>query len=220
MRVLILDNYDSFTWNLVQLLGEVMAELHAAPPAVREDATPVDGPTVHVLRNDKVDLAGIRGLDPSHLVLSPGPGHPAVARDFGVCAEAIDGLDPAVPVLGVCLGHQGICLRLGGEVVRAPQVVHGMASPVTHDGQGLFAGLPQPLSAMRYHSLMVEPGSVPEALEVSARTADGLVMAVRHRQRPLVGLQFHPESIGTPDGKALLRNFLAMGAPRSKRAAA
>lgn len=193
MSVLLIDNYDSFTHNLLQQIWGLGAE-------------------VTVVRNDAVDLAGVRALAPSHVVLSPGPGRPDVPRDFGVCRDVIDHLT-AVPVLGVCLGHQGIGWRMGGRVVAAPEIVHGKTDTVTHTGSGLFAGLPAPLQVMRYHSLVVERATLPACLQVTAETHSGLVMALRHRQRPLYGLQFHPESIGTPDGDGLLRNFLA-GVPR------
>jgi anthranilate synthase/aminodeoxychorismate synthase-like glutamine amidotransferase len=194
-RVLLIDNYDSFTHNLYQALGEL-------------------GAAVQVVRNDALDLAGVRATQSTHIVISPGPGHPSNPRDFGVCGAVIDGL-PELPILGVCLGHQGIADRLGGRVVRAPEIVHGKVHAVQHDGQGVFAGLPAPLPVMRYHSWIVEEASLPEALEITARTQDGLIMGLRHRTRPLVGVQFHPESIGTPDGPDLLGNFLRLqGAAR------
>ena len=193
MTVLLIDNYDSFTHNLYQALGEL-------------------GATVQIVRNDALDLAEIAAIQASHIVISPGPGHPVNPRDFGVCGAVIDSLSHAVPILGVCLGHQGIAHRFGGVVVRAPQIVHGKVDGVHHDGRGVFAGLPQPLPVMRYHSWVVSPESLPDVFEVSARTADGLIMALRHRERPLVGVQFHPESIGTPHGSDLLANFLKMEA--------
>jgi anthranilate synthase/aminodeoxychorismate synthase-like glutamine amidotransferase len=191
VRVLIVDNYDSFTFNLAQGFESL-------------------GATVEVHRNDRIDLAGVRAAEPDRVVLSPGPGHPANARDFGVCAAIVDAFCGAggPPLLGVCLGHQGIAHRLGGRVVRAPTIVHGKPSPLRHDGRGLFAGLPDGVPAMRYHSFIVERSSLPACLEISAETDDGLIMAMRHRSRPVVGLQFHPESIGTPDGQELLRAFL------------
>lgn len=188
MKVVLVDNYDSFTHNLVQQLWGLGAE-------------------VVVLRNDAVELDGIRALEPTHVVLSPGPGRPENPRDFGVCREVIDQLVD-VPTLGVCLGHQGIGWRMGGRVVRAPAIVHGKVDKVMHDHAGLFAGLPDPLPVMRYHSLVVERSSLPPCLEVTAETEDHLVMGIQHVSRPLFGLQFHPESIGTPLGDALMRNFL------------
>ncbi|HET9091410.1 MAG TPA: aminodeoxychorismate/anthranilate synthase component II [Acidimicrobiales bacterium] len=193
-RVLVVDNYDSFVYNLVQYLGELGAE-------------PV------VVRNDATDVAGLAALSPDALLVSPGPGRPA---DAGVSSEAIGVFaDAGIPVLGVCLGHQCIGERYGAEVVRAPEVVHGKASLVHHDGAGVFAGLPNPLLATRYHSLVVDASSVPPDLVVSARTADGLVMGLRHRSLPVEGVQFHPESILTGEpGRSLLGNFLALtGAP-------
>jgi anthranilate synthase/aminodeoxychorismate synthase-like glutamine amidotransferase len=187
-RVVVIDNYDSFVYNLVQYLGELGAE-------------PV------VVRNDIVDLEGLRSLEPAALLVSPGPGRPA---DAGISNEAISVLGgEGLPVLGVCLGNQCIGEVFGGEVVRAGEIVHGKPSDVTHDGKGCFAGLPNPLRATRYHSLVVEASSVPECLEITARTADGLVMGLRHRQLPIEGVQFHPESILTGQaGKDLLANFL------------
>ena len=191
-RVLLIDNYDSFAHNLMQALWGLGAE-------------------VQVVRNDRITLEEAVARRPTHVVLSPGPGRPEVPRDFGVCAALIDHLT-ATPLLGVCLGHQGIAWRMGGAVVRAPSIVHGKVEPISHDGQGLFAGLPDPLPVMRYHSLMADPQRIPADLEVSARAGDGVVMGLRHRHRPLFGVQFHPESIGTPDGPTLLANFLAVEA--------
>lgn len=190
-RVLLVDNYDSFTHNLYQLLGEA-------------------GARVTVVRNDAVDVDGVRGLDPTHVVLSPGPGHPGKARDFGICGELIECLAPTIPTLGVCLGHQGIAHRLGGRVVPAGRIMHGKVDTISHDGLGLFAGLPASVQVMRYHSLCVERASLPPALRVTAESPDGTVMAIAHETWPLVGVQFHPESIGTPAGRDLLDNFLAM----------
>ncbi len=192
-RVLLVDNYDSFTHNLYQLLGEA-------------------GARVDVVRNDAIDLDGARALDPTHVVLSPGPGHPGRPRDFGVCGALIERLAPTVPTLGVCLGHQGIAHHLGGEVVSACRIMHGKVDAIRHDGQGLFAGLPAPLEVMRYHSLCVDRDSLPDDLRVTAEADDGTVMALAHRVWPLVGVQFHPESIGTPRGRTLVDNFLAMEA--------
>ncbi len=187
--VLLIDNYDSFTHNLAQLLG-------------------AQGARVVVARNDAITLGEVEALAPSHVVLSPGPGNPAVPRDFGVCADLVRAARPDRPLLGVCLGHQGIAHHLGGRVVRAPTIMHGKSSPVRHDGRGVFAGLPSPLEAMRYHSLTVERASLPACLVVTAETDDGVIMGLRHVALPLEGLQFHPESIGTPDGGQMMRNFL------------
>jgi anthranilate synthase/aminodeoxychorismate synthase-like glutamine amidotransferase len=191
-RVLVIDNYDSFVYNLVQYLGELGAE-----------------PVVH--RHDEVTLPALLDLDADALLVSPGPGRP---DDAGVSNEAIrEFAARGVPVLGVCLGHQCIGQIYGGEVVRAPKVMHGKTSEIRHDGKGVFAGLPEVITATRYHSLIVHRDSVPDELEVSAESEDGLVMGLRHRELPVEGVQFHPESILTESGHALLRNFLAMGAP-------
>jgi anthranilate synthase/aminodeoxychorismate synthase-like glutamine amidotransferase len=184
-RVLLVDNYDSFTYNLAHMFEELGAE-------------------VVVLRNDAVDADSAEALEPTHLVISPGPGRPAEA---GASIEIVRRLGPRVPTLGVCLGHQAIVEAFGGTVGQARRLVHGKASMVEHDGRGLFAGLPSPLEAGRYHSLAATV--VPDALEVSARTADdGEVMAVRHREHAIDGIQFHPESVLTPLGPELGRRFL------------
>jgi para-aminobenzoate synthetase component II len=182
--ILLVDNYDSFTYNLAHLFQELGAE-------------------VTVLRNDAVDADEAERLAPSHLVISPGPGRPAAA---GASVDIVRRLGPRVPTLGVCLGHQAIVEAFGGEVGQARRLLHGKASPVSHDGTGIFTGLPDPLEGGRYHSLAAT--SVPDELEVCARSDDGEVMAVRHRELPVVGIQFHPESVLTPDGPALGRNFL------------
>ncbi len=189
MNVLIVDNYDSFVYNLYQRLGELGAR-----------------PTV--VRNDAVTLEDVKRLDPDAIVLSPGPGHPGNARDFGVCADILRQVSIHTPTLGVCLGHQGIGLAFGGQVGHAARLLHGKTSTVRHDGRTVFAGLPNPLVAGRYHSLAVDRDAVPSGLEISATSDDGEVMAIRHRTYPIEGLQFHPESILTPDGPALLANFL------------
>jgi anthranilate synthase component II len=192
--VLIIDNYDSFTYNLYQYLGELGAD-------------------PHVERNDQISLDEVRAFAPSHIVLSPGPGSPDRERDFGVCARVILELGANIPILGVCLGHQGIIHHLGGRVVRAPAIVHGKTSRVRHSGGVLFAGVPQELEVMRYHSLLGEKSTIPSCLRVTAETIDdALVMGVEHSSWPLFGIQFHPESIGTPHGKQILRNFLAVRA--------
>ena len=189
MKVLILDNYDSFVYNLYQAIGELGAE-----------------PVVH--RNDAVTLPEIRTLGPDAIVLSPGPGHPANARDFGVCGDVLREMSPAIPTLGVCLGHQGIGTAYGAQVGHAARILHGKTSLVRHDGRTIFEGLPNPMTAGRYHSLAIDPTSLPPDLEVSATSDDGEIMGVRHRRDPIEGVQFHPESILTPDGRGLLRNFL------------
>jgi len=185
--ILLIDNYDSFTFNLAQYFGEL-----GAPPVVR--------------RNDQITLGEIEALHPSHIVISPGPGRP---EDAGVSVEVIRRFGPGTPVLGVCLGHQGIGLAFGGEVVRAAQLMHGKVSSVRHDGRGVFRGVSQPFTAGRYHSLVVAD-PLPPDLEESARTEDGTLMGVRHRQFPIHGVQFHPESVLTGEGKQVLRNFLEL----------
>jgi anthranilate synthase component 2 len=189
--LLMIDNYDSFTFNLVQYFGELGVE-------------------VKVVRNDEIDVAGIAALAPSRLVLSPGPCTPAEA---GVCIAAIEAFGGKLPILGVCLGHQAIGAALGGKVVRAARLMHGKLDEVAHDGRGVYARLPQRLSVVRYHSLAIERASLPAALEVTSSASDGEIMGVRHRafaatQAPLEGVQFHPESILTEHGHAMLKNFL------------
>jgi anthranilate synthase component II len=185
-RVLVVDNYDSFVYNLVQELGELGAE-----------------PLVY--RNDTIDVAGIRATRPDAVLISPGPGRP---EDGGVSLDAIRVLAGEIPVLGVCLGHQCIGQAYGGTIEAAPHLMHGKTSEIHHDGTGLFAGLPNPFVATRYHSLVVRPESVPLELEVTATSTDGVVMGLRHRSLPVEGVQFHPESVLTASGPALLANFL------------
>jgi anthranilate synthase component 2 len=194
-RVLIIDNYDSFTFNLFQGLGALMGH------------EPI------VVRNDAIDLAGIRSVAPTHIVISPGPGSPERERDFGVSAAAIDHLAGETPILGVCLGHQGIVHRLGGRVLRAPEIVHGKTWRIRHFGGRLFRGLDPELEVMRYHSLIGERSTLPASLRVTAETCEaGLLMGVEHVDLPLFGIQFHPESIGTPSGQKILQNFLEVSA--------
>jgi anthranilate synthase component 2/para-aminobenzoate synthetase component 2 len=196
-RLLLVDNYDSFTYNLVQAFLVLGAE-------------------VLVHRNDAITVAEATGLEPTHLCISPGPGTP---RDAGVSIEMIRAFAGRVPVLGVCLGHQAIVEALGGDVVRAGRLMHGKVSMVEHDGLGIFAALPRPFQAGRYHSLIAKPETLPSVLEVSARTAEGEIMGVRHRELTVDGVQFHPESILTPDGPMLLGNFLATRSARRDAAA-
>jgi anthranilate synthase/aminodeoxychorismate synthase-like glutamine amidotransferase len=184
--ILVVDNYDSFTYNLVQYLGELGADLR-------------------VLRNDAADADAIAAMAPERIVISPGPGHPGEA---GVSLEVIRRLGPTTPILGVCLGHQAIGEAFGAVVARAGRQMHGKTSDVRHDGRGIFTGLPNPFTATRYHSLAVRADTVPSALEVSAWADDGEIMALRHRRFPVEGVQFHPESILTVEGKRLLANFL------------
>jgi para-aminobenzoate synthetase component II len=185
--ILMIDNYDSFTYNLVQYLREF-------------------GETVEVRRNDQIGLAEIEAMRPERIVLSPGPCTPAEA---GICCDVVRRFGPRLPLLGVCLGHQCIGAAYGGRVVRAGRLMHGKISPIRHDGQGVFRGLPSPFDATRYHSLLIERETLPDCLALSADTAEGEIMGVRHRQHPVEGVQFHPESILTREGKALLKNFLA-----------
>ena len=190
---LVLDNYDSFTFNLVQYLGELAAE-HPLAAELR------------VERNDALNLEQIRALKPAAILISPGPGDP---DQSGVCLEVLRELSPTTPTLGVCLGHQSIAQVFGGKVVRARELMHGKTSPVFHGGAGVFAGLPSPLTATRYHSLIAERDSLPDCLEITAWLEDGTIMGLRHRDHPhLQGVQFHPESILTEYGKEMLANFL------------
>jgi anthranilate synthase/aminodeoxychorismate synthase-like glutamine amidotransferase len=185
-RVLLIDNYDSFTYNLYQYMCEL-------------------GASVSVYRNDAITVDEVRAQAPDFIVISPGPGVP---RDAGISIDLIRALGSVTPILGVCLGHQAITEAYGGVVTRAPELMHGKASKVSHDGKGVFAGLPSPFSAIRYHSLCAAPEAVPEVLDVTAKSDSGVIMGVRHRQYPVYGVQFHPESILTEYGKDLLRNFL------------
>jgi anthranilate synthase component 2 len=184
--LLMIDNYDSFTYNLVQYFGELGAD-------------------VHVARNDAVTLDDVAAMKPDKIVISPGPCTPTEA---GISVPLIRRFAGEIPILGVCLGHQSIGQAFGGAVVRAQRVMHGKLSPITHDGQGVFAGLPSPFQATRYHSLAIDPGSLPTALAVTASADDGEIMGVRHREHAVYGVQFHPEAILTEHGKRLLANFL------------
>jgi anthranilate synthase component 2 len=184
--LLMIDNYDSFTWNLVQYLGELGAD-------------------VHVHRNDAITLSEVAAWEPSHIVVSPGPCTP---NEAGISVPVIREFAGRIPILGVCLGHQSIGQAFGGRIVRAQRVMHGKLSPVTHDGLGVFAGLPSPFEATRYHSLAIERDSLPAELEITATAEDGEIMGVRHRQLAVEGVQFHPEAFLTEHGHAMLRNFL------------
>ncbi len=191
--IIVIDNYDSFTYNLVQYLGELGADL----PVAKE---------VQVYRNDQITLEDIRRLQPAAVVISPGPGRP---EDAGISLKLIEELGPTLPILGVCLGHQSIGQVFGGNIVSAPVLMHGKTSQVEHAGVGVFVGVESPMIATRYHSLVIEKESCPEILEVTAWVEDGTIMGVRHREYPHIeGVQFHPESILTTSGKQLLRNFL------------
>jgi len=185
-HVLVIDNYDSFTFNLVQYLREL-------------------GATVTVERNDAFSVSEVAGAEPAAIVLSPGP---RIPEEAGICVDLVRALGATVPILGVCLGHQAIGVAYGATVVRAPDVVHGKVGAVHHHGAGVLHGLDEPFMATRYHSLVISRTGLPDALEVTAWSGDGLIMAVRHRAHPVEGVQFHPESIGTPSGRALLRTFL------------
>lgn len=186
--LLVIDNYDSFTYNLVQYLGQLGAQ-------------------TEVRRNDEVTLDEIEAMKPEAIIISPGPCSP---REAGISVDAIRRFYTEIPILGVCLGHQSIGYAFGGEVVRAPRLMHGKVSPVLNDGRTIFSGLASPFPAGRYHSLIVDRDSLPDCLEVSAETEEGEIMGLRHREYPVEGIQFHPESILTPNGKRILRNFLKM----------
>jgi anthranilate synthase/aminodeoxychorismate synthase-like glutamine amidotransferase len=186
MTILVVDNYDSFTYNLVQYLGEL-------------------GALVRVHRNDEIDVAGVRALRPEGVLISPGPGTP---DDAGVSLSILAELGQTLPILGVCLGHQSIGQHYGGDVVRAQRLMHGRTSPILHEGKGVFQGLPSPFTATRYHSLIVDPKSLPAWLEVTAHTEEGEIMGLRHREHPVEGVQFHPESFLTEHGHQMLRTWL------------
>jgi len=186
--ILLLDNYDSFTYNLAQYLGEL-------------------GCLVEVHRNDRISVEQIAQRKPERIVISPGPGTP---QEAGICVEMVQKLAGKVPILGVCLGHQAIGAAFGGKIIRAPKLFHGKTSAIRHDGSGVFRGLPNPFTATRYHSLIVERKSLPAELQVTAETDDDIIMGMQHRQYPLMGVQFHPESVLTDSGKQLLKNFLSL----------
>ncbi|WP_044482581.1 aminodeoxychorismate/anthranilate synthase component II [Paenibacillus antibioticophila] len=185
--ILVIDNYDSFTYNLVQYLGEL-------------------GEEVVVRRNDEIDLEGITALNPDHILISPGPCTP---NEAGITLEVIERFKGEIPIFGVCLGHQAIGQAFGGKVIRAERLMHGKTSPIHHQGESVFAGLPSPFTATRYHSLIVERETLPDCLEITAETAEGEIMGLRHRQYAVEGVQFHPESIITDHGHQMLRNFLS-----------
>ena len=186
--VFVLDNYDSFTFNLVQYMGEL-------------------GATLDVRRNDELTVEEVAALHPDRIVLSPGPCTP---QEAGISIDLIRAMAGKVPILGVCLGHQAIGAAFGGKVVRAPKLMHGKTSQVEHDGKTIFAGIKSPMTCTRYHSLIVQEEGLPKDLEISARTADGTIMGLRHRKFPVEGVQFHPESVLTDDGKRLIQNFLEL----------
>ncbi|MGB5633346.1 MAG: aminodeoxychorismate/anthranilate synthase component II [Waterburya sp.] len=191
--IIVIDNYDSFTYNLVQYLGELAQEFPVASD-------------IRVYRNDAIDLETINQLKPDGILISPGPGRP---EDAGISLKLIEKLGAQIPILGVCLGHQSIGQVFGGQIVAAPVLMHGKTSPVHHRNLGVFAGLDSPFTATRYHSLVIEPQTIPDTLEITAWVSDGTIMGVRHRDyHHIQGVQFHPESILTDNGKSLLRNFL------------
>lgn len=198
MRLLVIDNYDSFTYNLVHFLGELGGESE-------------------VWRNDKITLDQVAEIAPEAIVLSPGPATPDTA---GICLSLIDRFAPTTPILGVCLGHQALGQAMGGEVIRAPDLMHGKTSKINHSGKGLFRGLNSGFEATRYHSLIVRPQSLPDVLEVTASTDDGLIMGMQHRRYPSHGVQFHPESIASENGHAILQNFLNLARDFNLRKAA
>lgn len=189
MKTLIIDNYDSFTYNLYQLIGE-------------------SGGNPEVVRNDQITEGEIRNNNYSHIVISPGPGSPDMEAYFGVSNQVILNFGKKTPVLGVCLGHQGIIYCFGGKIVRAGRILHGKKSLIRHNRQGIFKNIKNPLYGMRYHSLIGERESIPDELEITAETDDGTIMGVRHKTYPIFGIQFHPESVGTEEGKLILKNFL------------
>lgn len=196
MKTLIIDNYDSFTYNLYQLAGEVLIE--AGIP-----------PTVEVFRNDAISCAQIRSCKYKRIIISPGPGNPSDTAYFGVCGEVITTLSPHIPILGICLGLQGIAHFFGGKVIPARQPMHGKVSLINHDGKGVFTNLPQSLEVMRYHSLIASRPALPDCLEISATSIDSdEIMGLRHKKYPACGIQFHPESFATEGGKTMLKNFL------------
>ncbi|MFN7097527.1 MAG: anthranilate synthase component II [Gammaproteobacteria bacterium] len=183
--ILIIDNYDSFTYNLYQCIAQYTSD-------------------VEIVRNDKITVDEIRKKQPTAIILSPGPGRP---EDAGICIQVIKTLGKNIPILGVCLGHQAITMAFGGKVIQAPEIVHGKADAISHNQQGIYQHLPQPFNAGRYHSLIADKNSFPEVLEIEAESADGLIMGLKHKTFPIYGVQFHPESILTPQGSQLLKTF-------------
>lgn len=188
--ILIIDNYDSFTYNLYQLIGEFEKD-------------------IIVKRNDEITVEEIRELKPDKIIISPGPGNPVSKKDFGVCSEVITELKDEIPILGVCLGHQGIYATFGGKIRRS-EPVHGKLSKITHTEKGIFKGVGNSLKATRYHSLICDEESLPECIEITAKTEDGIIMGIKHVESPVYGLQFHPESIGTKKGLMIIKNFIEL----------
>ncbi len=192
MKIIVIDNYDSFVYNIAQILGELKAE-----------------PTV--VRNDQITIDSIRDMDPDAIVISPGPGHPADRRYFGICTDVITKLGPTIPILGVCLGHQGIFHAFGGRVINAKKVRHGKTSIIEYSPDRLFESVANPFKATRYHSLVADPSTIPDSLEITAKAVDdGEIMALRHKKYPIEGVQFHPESVLTGEGRKILLNFISM----------
>ena len=192
MKILVIDNYDSFVYNIAQILGELGAE-------------PI------VVRNDEITLEQVKAMDPDGIVISPGPGHPADRKYFGICTDVIREIGPKTPILGVCLGHQGIIHAFGGKVINAKKVRHGKTSPIQYRSDRLFDNVANPFKATRYHSLVAEQDSIPECLEVTAKALDdGEIMGIRHKKYPIEGVQFHPESVLTDEGRKMLQNFITM----------
>jgi anthranilate synthase component II len=192
LRILVIDNYDSFVYNIAQVLGELNIQ-------------------TTVKRNDKISLASVRKMNPDGIIISPGPGHPADRKYFGNCVDIIVNLGVIIPILGVCLGHEGIVNAFGGSVINAKKVRHGKTSPIGYNSSKLFADISNPFSATRYHSLVADPRNIPQCLEVTAKALDdGEIMGVRHKRYLIEGIQFHPESILTPDGQKIFQNFISM----------
>jgi anthranilate synthase component 2 len=192
VKIIVIDNYDSFVYNIAQILGELKAE-----------------PTV--VRNDQITIDSIRDMDPDAIVISPGPGHPADRRYFGICTDVITKLGPTIPILGVCLGHQGIFHAFGGRVINAKKVRHGKTSIIEYSPDRLFESVANPFKATRYHSLVADPSTIPDSLEITAKAVDdGEIMALRHKKYPIEGVQFHPESVLTGEGRKILLNFISM----------
>ena len=186
--ILIMDNYDSFTYNLYQLIGQLNDD-------------------IIVKRNDEISLKEVKKLNPHRIIISPGPGNPTNIRDFGICNQIIKELGDHIPILGVCLGHQGIFAAFGGEIIHT-EPVHGKTSQIFHDGDRIFQGIKNPLSAARYHSLLCNGETTPDCMKIIANTEDGMIMGIKHNNKPIFGFQFHPESIGTNEGLILLKNFM------------
>lgn len=188
--ILLIDNYDSFTYNLYQLVGQLESD-------------------VIVKRNDEITIEEIKEMNPNQIIISPGPGNPTNKRDFGICNKIISELGEKIPILGVCLGHQGIFTTFGGEIIPT-EPVHGKTSQIFHNGENIFHGIKNPLSATRYHSLLCNEETVPECMEITAKSCEGMIMGIKHHTKPIIGLQFHPESVGTYEGLKLLKNFMGM----------